>query len=223
MSNDTLDVEVSSCPVQGNASLQKLLGRCRGQRSRGTVQWSIRHLHQMPWFGCAQKKTAGAADENQNKNVITNENSQFSSPTLCLKPDDDAYIWVCFFHRPWLVPQIPAGSSRLLARSIYLKQYDKWKIARWIETIQNLGRIWPQICLCFLIVCNWLESYDYWGSMNLNHAYILGPYKWICTPFSLLVQKCSWIWAWWQSSQDQTHYDLQVTGCYTYIYIYSDI
>lgn len=149
-----LDVEVSSCPVQGNASLRKLLGRCRGQRSRGTVQWSTRHLHQMPWFGCAPKtRSWGCGREWKKNKVITNENSQFSSPTLCLmaeipilRPDDDANIWVCFFHRPWLVPQIPAGCSRLLARSIYLKQYDKWKIAQWIETIQNLGRIWPRIC-----------------------------------------------------------------------------
>ena len=125
-------------------------GKCFPSKTPGEVQRPKEQRHRpmehspspsnaVVWL--CPKKTAGAADENQNKNVITNENSQFSSPTLCLKPDDDANIGVCFFHRPWLVPQIPAGSSRLLARSIYLKQYDKWKIARWIETIQNLGRI----------------------------------------------------------------------------------
>lgn len=48
------DSALSLFPFCG-CNWQVLLGRCRGQRSRGTVQWSTRHLHQMPWFGCAPK------------------------------------------------------------------------------------------------------------------------------------------------------------------------
>ena len=78
-------------------------------------------------------------------------------PTL--KPGDDAYKHISLVsHWPWYHKyqkhHLQDGSSRLLARSIYLKQNDKWKKDRSMDrNIQNLGRIWPQISLCFLIVC----------------------------------------------------------------------
>lgn len=130
-----LDVEVSSCPVQGNGSLQKLLGRCRGQRSRGTVQWSIRHLHQRPWFGCAPQKKELRLRTRMKKNTslqmrIRSFHLQLSASNRMMML---TYESVFSIDPGWSYKyqHLQDGSSRLLARSIYLKQNDKWKKDRY--------------------------------------------------------------------------------------------